>query len=56
MNIHIYVYVLTNKTGGGGISKHVSNSVLYILLFEYFLKNKAFDHLSAVTSWQIRLL
>lgn len=47
MNIHIYVYVLTNKTGGG-ISKHVSNSVLYILLFEYFLKNKAFYHLSAM--------
>lgn len=49
MNIHIYAYVLTNKTGeGGGISKHVSNSLLYILLFEYFLKNKAFDHLSAM--------
>lgn len=48
MNIHVYVYVLTNKTeGGGGISKHISNSVLYILLLEYFLKNKAFDHLSA---------
>lgn len=50
MNIHVYVYVLTNKMdgdGGGGSSKHISNSVLYILLLEYFLKNKAFDHLSA---------
>lgn len=47
MNIHVYVYVLTNKTEEGGISKHISNSVLYILLLEYFLKNKAFDHLSA---------
>lgn len=53
MNIHVYVYVLTNKTEGGGISKHISNSVLYILLLEYFLKNKAFDHLSA--TWHLAI-
>lgn len=53
MNIHVYVYVLTNKMDGdgGGSSKHISNSVLYILLLEYFLKNKAFDHLSA--TWHL---
>lgn len=44
MNIYIYVYVLINKIGGGGIFKYVFNFVLYILFFEYFLKNKVFDY------------
>lgn len=47
MNVYIYMFMYwLIKLGGGGVGifKYVFNFVVYILFFEYFLKNKVFDY------------